>query len=328
MYWMRALLLGLMAVCGLGCGELGGSTPKDAGGTCVTDSDCGAGKVCHPLTQACVASCISGSDCPMEQKTCARFDGTSASATSPGFCQCGTNDTLCNTAQAGNVCSRATKQCAPRCTAAAGCSAGLRCDADAGQCLGGAADGGLLDGGVDGGMDAGVTCTSSAPQPDVCGYGHQCNTAMSCDEASDDRCGNVTAAISGGFYTPWEGHSDTGPIIYFISDDVDVSAGCSDSSTVAYTATIWAYAGPNYVFPATIGDATQLTYYLTSGAPSPVNNVLVGTMAFPFASYTPSNGGKNVAIKLTICGPSGSTSIPVAFSFSHGNALCTTLSHQ
>jgi len=112
-----------------------------------------------------------------------------------------------------------------------------------------------------------------------------------------------------------------------VTDDADVAAGCTGATDVAFTTTVYAYAGPNYTFPATIGAATQLTYYTSTGAVRPVNNVLVGSTSNAWSGYTVDNAGKNVSVKMTLCAPAGTTALTAGFAFSGGNAYCAPLTH-
>lgn len=308
--WLSAAASLVFAV---GCGS---PSNTDGGTGCTSDATCGTGKVCHPVLKACVASCTGAVDCPAAEKTCAKFDGTAGTSASPGFCQCSTNE-LCNTSTAGNICSTALKQCAGKCTATS-CPSGYSCNTASGQCTGGG-------GNVDAGTDAGVACSTNNPQPDTCGYGHACNDVMSCQEAANDTsCANVAAAS----LPTWNHDSATGPVIYVATDDADVNAGCTDANTVAFTTTLYGYAGPTYTFPATISAATQVVYITSTGAKNPINGVLVGSQTNAWSHYIVSNNGKNVEIKLTLCAPAGTTALTAGFAFTNGNAICVALTRN
>lgn len=309
----------------MGCGGGGGDT--DAGSGCTTDSACGTGKVCHPVLKSCVASCTGSVDCPASAKTCARMDGTAGTTAAPGFCQC-TTDAICASGTANQVCNQATKQCSDKCTSNLSCPTGSTCNATTGVCGATVAtDSGTGDAGTM--TDAGVACSLNNPQPDTCGYANACGASMTCQDAvNDSACANITAAITAGNYTAWNPATSTGPVIYTHSDDSDVAAGCTGATDVAFTTTIYAYAGANYTFPATIGAATQLSYYRSNGTRVAVNNNLVGSATNAWSHYIISNSGKNVEIKLTLCAPQGTTSLTAGFAFSNGNAYCADLTRN
>lgn len=309
----RALWLSAAAsvVFAMGCG--GDDTPDGGSGACSTDATCGSGKACHPILKTCVATCSGSSDCPSSEKTCAKIANSAAS-----FCTCSTNE-LCAAAVGNNICNSATRQCSAKCTANS-CPSGFTCNTTSGDCAAGGTDAGT-DAGV---TDAGVACTSTNFEPDVCGYANVCYTNNLCDAASNDTtCANIASSNFPG----WNPASSTGPVIFNVTDDADVAAGCTGATDVAFTTTVYAYAGPNYTFPATIGAATQLTYYTSTGAVRPVNNVLVGSTSNAWSGYTIDNGGKNVSVKMTLCAPAGTTALTAGFAFSGGNAYCAPLTH-
>ena len=316
--WLTAAAA--IAFATVGCGEM---TTTDAGNGCTTDSTCGTGKACHPVLKMCVKTCTGGTDCPSQEKTCKPINSSTAS-----FCTCST-DPLCAAAVPGNVCNLVTNQCSSKCTTTS-CPTAYTCNATSGQCVANASDGGT-DGGTDAGVtdagvtDAGVACSTGNNQPDTCGYANACGVNMTCQTAADDRCANITAAITASNYTAWNPPTSTGPVIYVATDDVAVAAGCTGATDVAFTTTLYAYAGPGYTFPATIGAATQLVYYTSTGAVRPVNNVLVGSGTNAWSHYIISNAGKNVEIKLTLCASAGTTGLTAGFAFTGGNALCIAL---
>jgi hypothetical protein len=292
----------------------GGTDTPDAGtGACTTDATCGSGKGCHPVLKTCVATCTGATDCPSNEKTCAKINNSASS-----FCTCST-DQLCAASNAGQICNAVTSQCSARCTATS-CGSGSTCDMTTGQCSGGNTDAGT-DAGV---TDAGVACTSANDEPDVCGYGNVCYTDMRCDSAvNDTACTNIAMST----HTPWNAATSTGPIIYNVTDDTDVAAGCTGATDVPFTLTVYAYAGTTD-FTANINQAVQLTYYTSTGAARPVNGVLVGTQMNAWSGYTVSNMGRNVAIKMTLCAPMGTTALTAGFGFSGGNAYCADLTRN
>ena len=296
----------------LGCGEMSGT---DAGNTCSTDATCGSGKACHPVLKTCVKTCTGGSDCPSNEKTCAKINSSTAS-----FCTCST-DALCGT---GNVCSAATFQCAAKCTATS-CPSGFTCNATSGNCVGSAADGGS-DAGMDGGttLDAGVACSTANNQPDTCGYPNGCFGTMTCDSLADMRCPNISAAITAGRFTAWSTTS-TGSIIYANTELTGETAGCSGATDVPFTTTLYAYAGPNFTFPANITAWPGFKYFTSTGTAVDIPGNLVGNVTFSYAGFVVSNAGKNAAITLTLCAPQGTTALTAGFAFTGGKAYCADL---
>lgn len=150
---------------------------------------------------------------------------------------------------------------------------------------------------------------------------------MVCHPAPDDRCTNITAAIASSGYFPWDSQSISAPVIYAVSDDEDVASGCY-GGLVPFTTTLYAYAGPNYTFPDSIGAATALNYFTSTGTKVAVNGTLVGNTTNAWSHYLRSNNGKNAEITLTLCAPSGTIELVVGFAFSEGNAACLLLTHN
>ena len=291
----------------MGCG--GGDTP-DAGNGCTTDASCGSGRVCHPVLKACVTSCTGASDCPAAEKTCARFDGTAATAANPGFCQCST-DALCDMSTMGNVCSSATKQCAAKCTSSASCPTGFTCNATSGQCIGSPMNN---DAGTDAGMmntDAGVACNSANGQPDTCGYGNVCPTSNVCEAAPVGTCSNVST------HPAWSASSGTGPVIYSVADEAtDVAADCMAGN--AFTVTVYAYRTSG-TFPTNCRDLPGFWYYPTTGARQDIALNLLRC-----SNYMRYQNDQAMTAKFTLCS-TATQSIVAGFGFTNGNAVCQTL---
>lgn len=301
--WLTAAVAMLFA---MGCGETSGT---DGGSNaCSTDANCGTGKVCHPILKECIPSCNVAADCSEQaQRKCARYDGTDATMTSPGFCQCST-DALCNTSVSGQICSTATKRCENKCTSNSSCPNGFTCDTASGQCTGGGSDGGM-----DAGMDAGVTCNSSNAQPDICGYGSVCTASNTCEAVVDDTsCSNIQNSGR----PAWTSAS-TGPVIFNVVDEADDQTKCTTDN--AFTVTVYAYAGPGMTFPAMKSNLPGFFYYTTSG-----NAVDIPTNLLQQANYT-LYGNTVMGAKFTLCSTS-TTSIVAGFGFTNGNGYCAMLS--
>lgn len=307
----------LSLVVAAGCGELGGN---DAGTSCSTDANCSTGKVCHPVLKACVDSCTGGDTCPAEAKTCAKADGSAATSSSPGFCQCST-DALCNNKVAGNICSAATKQCSAKCTSNSNCPSGYTCNSTSGQCTGGSTG----DAGSDAGMmmDAGTTCNMANAQPDVCAHGWLCTTGSVCGAAVDGTCGNIANAKNPAAPTmarpAFVAGTSTGPVIFNIVDEAtDDDAFCASGQT-AFTVTLHAYQAAGSLFPATKSGLMGLWYFDSSG--TPVDAV---ASARP-SGYTQLDNGKGMTLKVTLC-PAAGTSLQAGFAFTNGNGYCINIS--
>lgn len=304
---MRGLLLtaAFATLFAMGCGETSGT---DGGSnTCSTDANCGDGKVCHPILKECIPSCNVAADCSEQaQKKCARYDGTDATMTSPGFCQCST-DALCNTSVSGQICSTATKRCENKCTSNSDCPSGYTCDTTSGQC-----SGGNTDAGMDAGMDAGVTCNSMGTQPDVCGYGSVCTSSNSCEAVVDDTsCSNI--ANSG---RPAWTSASTGPVIFNVVDEADDQTKCTTDN--AFTVTVYAYTKAGDTFPAMKSNLPGFFYYTSSGMA-----VDIPTSLLQQANYT-LYGNTVMGAKFTLCS-TATSSIVAGFGFTNGNGYCTTL---
>ncbi len=309
----RALWLSAAATIAftMSCG--GNETPDGGTGSCTTDATCGTGKGCHPVLKTCVATCTGSSDCPSAEKTCAKINNSASS-----FCTCST-DALCAASTAGNICSAATSQCTAKCTSSASCPNSGTCNTGTGQCSGGM----TTDAGTG---DAGVACTSTNAEPDVCGYAKVCYSDNKCDTASNDTtCANIAAAITAGSYTAWNPATGTGPVIYNVTDDVDVAAGCPTGTDVAFTTTVYAYAGTTNFIDNAIQNSPPLFYYTSTGTKVAISGVQVGNATNAWSDYQVSNGGKNASYKFTLCASAGTTSINAGFSFTNGNAYCANL---
>lgn len=316
---IRGLWLGaaVMAVFAVGCGEPEGST------TCTTDENCGTGKVCHPALKECVPSCTTAADCSSSAASvCAHLDGTAATETAPGFCQCTTND-KCSAADAtAPICQPATLLCAAKCAADSGCPTGSKCDTTSGECkvscTATSCGAGFACNSETGQCESTVTtCNSSNAQPDVCGHTNVCTSANTCEALADGTCANVGAAISAGKHTAFTSAS-TGPIIYNVVDSAsDDETFCS--SGVAFTATIYAYAASGSAFGATRDDLPGGFYFLTDGSTRTWTQI-----ARP-SGYTRLNGGAEMSLKVTLCGAAGTSQVQAAFGFTGGNAFCATI---
>jgi hypothetical protein len=170
---------------------------------------------------------------------------------------------------------------------------------------------------TDAGMgDAGVVaCTSSANQPDTCGYGKVCNSANTCDPVTEGTCENITKA-SAADHAPWTA-SSTGPVIFNVVDEAtDVAADCASDN--AFTATVWAYQGTT-ALPATKSALPGFYYYKSTGA-----KIDVVSSYLKESNYTQYAGGAMMSAKFTLCS-SNTSALDVAFGFANGNGYCVTL---
>ena len=289
----------------ISCGPPG--TPDAGPGTCTTDAACGTGKGCHPILKTCVATCTGASDCPSNEKTCAKVNASTAS-----FCTCSTKE-LCAASTAGNICNSGTKKCSAKCTAGS-CPSGLTCDTVSGNCGGGNTDAGT-DAGV---ADAGCNNTS---QPDRCGYGNVCNISNACEALVNGTCQNVAGRPA------WTSAS-TGPVIYNLIDEpVDDQSKCLNlpdgGIPTPFTLTVAAYAGTSpATFPTTKSNLPGFFYYTSTGTPNdiPLNYL-------EQANYNLFDNNKVMSAKFTLCAAPGRTSIVTGFGFTNGNSACATLTH-
>src|SRR5512133_1829422 len=101
---------------------------------CLSDSDCGAGKVCDPASNTCKVGCrgIGGNECP-DNLVCTSMD------TNLGMCVECLSDAQCGTALSGRICNQA-HTCQDGCRGVSGnsCPAGVVCtsvDANPGACV-------------------------------------------------------------------------------------------------------------------------------------------------------------------------------------------------
>lgn len=320
--WLSAAAT--IAIFTTACGDIG---PTDAGSGCSTDSNCATGKVCHPVLKSCVASCTGSSDCPAAEKTCAKFDGTAATASAPGFCQCST-DALCSNSVAGNICSTATLQCTAKCTSNASCPGTSTCNTTTGQCSGGSTDAGS-DAGMtmDAGTDAGLpmTCTSSNTQPDVCGHGNVCTSANTCEVVTDGTCTNIangkSAPGSTTPRTPFVAATSTGPVIFNVVDETTNDDAFCTMSQTAFTFTVYAYSATGTTFPATGAGLSGFYYYRTDGSAVAMSS----GVSFRPSGYTQLAGGAMASVKLTLCSDTVVSSLQIGVGFTNGNGYCAMI---
>jgi hypothetical protein len=326
---LKYILASASLVFAVGCG---GGGDVDAGpNTCTADANCGTGKVCHPVLKACVPSCTAGTDCPSSAKTCAKGDGSAATAASPGFCQCGT-DALCNPGGASDaasalVCQPNTKQCTAKCTSSSSCNGGT-CDTASGKCSGAVVVDAGTDAGVDAGMpmDAGVSCSAANVQPDVCGYSNACNSTMKCQPVPNDGTStNLPTAFS-----QWPGATGTGNVIFNVVDEpTDRLAGCNPQDlTKTFTVSVYAYAGPGTTFPTPAVAGQGFWYYSPGKAKIDIALNYLGTLVNTgTASYEVTQNGKILKTTFSLCTMASETSLKAAFAFTNGNPYEITLTH-
>jgi hypothetical protein len=313
--WLAAA--GAVLAFAAGCG--GGEIPDGGTGACTTDATCGAGKGCHPVLKTCVATCTGATDCPSDQKTCAKINNSAAS-----FCTCST-DALCAASNTGFICNAATQQCSAKCTSNASCPSGFTCNTTSGQCAAGGTDAGT-DAGMTG--DAGTLC-NNASQPDVCGYGNVCNgnTPATCDPIDNGTCSNVTSGAGATNHSGWTSAS-TGPVIYLITDEaVDDQTKCANfpdgGVPTPFTVTVYAYAGTSpATFPAQKSNLPGFFYYTTGGT---ANDIPVNFLQQ--SNYTLYDNDRVMGAKFTLCGATGLSMINAGFGFTNGNGACAQLTH-
>ncbi len=315
------------------CGPLPENT--DGGGnTCTSDSQCGSGKMCHPVSKQCVATCTGGADCPSTAKTCDVFPGSSSTAK---FCQCST-DALCNGGSTGTlVCSGATKTCEAKCTATSGCPSGYSCDTASGQCSkSGGTDGGTTDGGT------GVSCTwnsctgagevcdllpasgpvcvqqgscnSANAQPDTCPWAQYCASNNKCYEPVKATC--VNFAPPGGATPTFYTAGDNGPIIYDIEDLAHDDLTMCGAGVNAFSFLVHAYRS-DMAWPASKFAVSGFFYVLTDGTKLDAT----ANTKHP-SGYTVT--GANATFKVTLCAPAVSSNLSAGFYFKNGNEFCVT----
>lgn len=276
------------------CGNLPNILDSGNGGC-----NCSSSQVCHPVTNKCVATCMTAADCMSASQSCTALSGTSAKT-----CTCA-SDNMCGLTE---VC-QGWSMCDAKCTGSSSCPTGYDCDTVSGRCS---------EPGTDGGTDGGTSCVSSNQQPDNCGYGRVCQTSGACQDAQKGTCSNFPAAHSTANWTPANG---TGPVIY---EHVDVSPDsttfCAMGST-SYTVTLRAYT--TGTFPAQEANLPGFKYVTTTGTETdlPAGPLLQ-------SGYTVSTDMKHATMTFTLCSTTAPTSITAGFYFTGGNPYCATLMHQ
>lgn len=312
---MRIRALAVVALALVSCGGIGGRLRSDAGvelsyGPCRSANECPADESCFVEfpNGLCTRSCVDDSSCGGDS-----CQGSALGHTCLHRCVTDADcrfDLRCSVRNGSKVCS------APVADAGVLADAGLSSDAgasvgDAGQY---AYDAGSKSDAGSTPFDAGVICNPTLPQPDTCGYGGLCDPAMECGLIQDGQCANVTAAISKSNHQPWS-TSSSGPVIYNVVQDSPDLSDCAGSSA-AFTVTVYAYS--TTAFPASKSDLQGFFVLGETGARADIPLLLLRP-----SNYTPT--GKTMSARFTLCGDTGSTSMPAAFAFTNGNAYCAAL---
>lgn len=225
-----------------------------------------------------------------------------------------------NTCGLGRACS-ADGFCRNACTDSAQCTGrdqGLTCLS--GVC-GGAfrTDGGMDAGTTDAGMmDAGVACTSTNTQPDVCGNGFFCAASnMRCASPAVLGCDNFPAM---GAPRNWTPAGNSSPVIWrieqvsFAMDSTFCGAGNPRRGRIRVSA---------YDTSSRLTSETGqpgLRYYRMGSDSSPLS---VGMDIIQ--DYTPTNMNRNATFLVNFCAAASVTSLTVGMAYTGGNPYCFTL---
>ncbi|GMU63068.1 MAG: hypothetical protein AMXMBFR34_48310 [Myxococcaceae bacterium] len=312
------LIAAVAAVFAMGCGETSGS---DAGTTCTSDASCGTGKVCHPVTKACVPSCTGSVDCPSTAKTCAKYDGTAGSASAPGFCQCST-DALCG----GNlVCSTATKMCENKCTSNSSCPSGFTCNTTTGQCASGGSDAGMDAGTACTGLSqctypevcnftsgrcvTGASCNTAGAQPDTCGYAGYCTANSNCAQVEYPTCSNFGPSTRPVVFNP---ATSMGPITYYIEPDPSPATAVCFKGFFVHSFFLNVYR-TDTDWPPQLSAMPGAFYVRTDGTQQDI------TAGLPGSYYVPN--GKQLRLRKYLCATT-SSSLNAGFYYTNGNEAC------
>ncbi|MBK7861938.1 MAG: hypothetical protein IPJ65_25645 [Archangiaceae bacterium] len=278
------------------CGNLPNLFDSGNGGGC----NCTGTQVCHPITNKCVDTCSSASECPSASQSCTDLSGTSSKT-----CTC-TSDGMCGLTE---VC-QGWGMCASKCSSSTDCPSSYTCDTSSGKC---SKPGQNTDGGTDGGS----TCSTANSQPDNCGYGSVCQSSGTCQTAQKGTCSNFGSTHS---TASWSATSSTGPVIYAdVDESPDDAAACTAGTP--FTVTLKAYAGTG-TFPANKSNLPGFKYVLVNGT-----EVDIPSMLLTPANYTVSTDSKNATMKFTLCSTVATTTLQAGFYFTGGNPYCTTLTH-
>jgi hypothetical protein len=267
-----------------------------AGATCTTDTDCQTGEICHPEAKVCVKTCTAGTDCPDSAKNCEAISATDSRM----ICKCLT-DQLCaggSTLGSTAICSDAFEVCMTKCSTNTDCPTGSTCETSTGECRKGP-----------------TTCSTTAPQPDVCSYGQYCS-AGTCAAVPAPTCNNFTQGSHGASWNV----SSTGPVIYSLTQvgafaaDASQCAGATKLARVKVRAYRTSNTFPLASTPQAVVD--ELHYVRTDGTESSSKPfVIAGT-------YSVSNNNLNAEFDLGFCPSNTFNQFTAGLHFVNGNEAC------
>jgi hypothetical protein len=348
--------LGIFAL-GSACG--GGSKGVSAGSPCSQDTDCGSGKICHPVAKVCVQTCNSPADCPITADVCNTYSGPNGAATSDEICMC-SSDQMCQGTSGSNViCGLEDKICETPCTSNSACSSSRTCDTGSGQCItqdatcvpacttGQYCDttqdpaacanfctpGSCLPQNCDYGTGecvAVASCTPGNPQPDVCPYGDDCTAGATCTDVAPPACTNFNPSV---YPDTWAIGSNE-PVIYSMGNFSVTPASTFCQGFTRFEAHVMAYS-PMGVFP------------ISSDCPSPTGTQDAGEIALQSMIHLvdpngneidtaetvfnlcTTNSGMNAEFDVNYCGAPGTTSYSGGIVFlvngMSGNEYCAVI---
>jgi hypothetical protein len=163
-----------------------------------------------------------------------------------------------------------------------------------------------------------VTCSTTAPQPDSCRYGEFCVTGGTCQAVSAPTCQNFTTSVHG---LHWSPSSDSGPIIYSISQVGGFAPNaqfCQANQKLARMQ-VRAYRTSNTFPTSNPQDLLNELHYVK------VDGTEAAGVEKPFvfpSTYTVTNNGRNVDFELGFCPPDTLNQFTAGLHFVSGNEVC------
>lgn len=156
------------------------------------------------------------------------------------------------------------------------------------------------------------SCSSTAQQPDVCGYGQFCGSY----DTTAYKCFDIGGACTSPAVS-WNAETSTGPVIYYAQPVAKDTTWCA-GSTPAEVSVLLSLYYTSGTFAATGATFPSSTLYFvkSDGTTEDAKGLFR-----PASGYTVSADRKHLDLKLNFCGVSGA-SLTAGFYYTGGNEYC------
>jgi hypothetical protein len=186
-----------------------------------------------------------------------------------------------------------------KCGSSADCPSGTACNASTGQCV----------------RTIGASCSTTAPEPDVCSYGQYCASGGTCQEVPAPTCPNFVGSSHG---TSWSASTSSGPIIYdaskvsFATDTAFCPSAPTQTRVKVHVKAYWT-SGTFSSNEATF--AQGLHYVRTDGIEG-------GSVANQIQALSVTNNGHDAELDLNFCVDNSLSQFTGGLHFVDGNEFC------